>query len=499
MGLFDFLNFKKEPESKAYKPTIQPEPKKYADDCIKPEDIYCPDIPKYEPAIVPHIALTYEEAIEKGWHFKRKSRMNIRISRYTGTNKNIVIPAEIDGRIVNELGKNAFSYTEIESATLPCTLRKIGEGCFRSSKLHCAVFENGIKCVPSRMFLNCDHLEYVRFSEHLQNIGVRAFDGCQSLKYISIINSRIVTIGDLAFANSGLEGYAMLSVTYLRVNGTIFSNTPMQKNYKLILSPEQADEGEYKVLLFGRDAEVKFPKGSSVSLKEGSVAAGCALDLSECGSISINDKAIPYERYPNGVTRMYTPCSLILPQGHKDSWFPKTTKATYPDGSRYDGYLKIENPDADTAVLTLYSYILHSYTVNCKARNIIFCKSNSWMKFEEHAVSSRYVEHIVLGPILVCEGELFSSGCVALHCVEWKGKIVYIPPVELVGYRVQGELLKAFHGHTINWTLYIYDESVPKRIFTDENKKTRLSQRQKILLAVDVLRSTGSLFTDRTI
>ena len=193
MGLFDFLKPKQKPEDETYTPIIPPDQEVYLidlDDTVKPEEIYRPDTPRPEPVDVPHISLTYEEAIAQGWHFERKSRRPIRITRYTGTEKNVIIPSEIDGHIVNELGKKAFMQTEFDSVMLPVTLRKIADGCFHSSKLQRAVFEDGITKVPDFLFSYCEHLKSVRLSEQLYRIGNSAFYDCKSLRYISITNAR---------------------------------------------------------------------------------------------------------------------------------------------------------------------------------------------------------------------------------------------------------------------------------------------------------------------
>ena len=56
------------------------------------EEIYIPDIHQNIKVEVKYVVLTSEQAIKQGWHFKKKSNDRICIKRYTGNNKNIIIP-----------------------------------------------------------------------------------------------------------------------------------------------------------------------------------------------------------------------------------------------------------------------------------------------------------------------------------------------------------------------------------------------------------------------
>lgn len=509
MGIFDHFMKRNASEDEAYTPIIPAEPQQnrntvslIRDDTIKPEEIYRPDMAYPRPAKVPHISLTYEEAAARGWHIKRKSGKRIRITRYKGTEQHVIIPSEIDGYIVNELGWRAFLNSTIESVMIPATLRKIGEQCFKACiKLKNVIFEDGITSVSKCMFESCVAMENVRLPEKLKYIGTAAFNNCRSLLYISIPNDTRkdgIYIGDGAFSNWSLEGYAIRPSKCMRINGTVFRITSMLLHHKLILSPEISAENEYKVLLFNEDAAVKFPKGSVVSLAEASVSKGCRLDMSECSKITVNDYSINWRRYPNG--NVYFPnlrdeelnsILIILPQGYRGLWFPEQINVEYPDGTKYNGYMTAEKCGADSAVLTLYSERLRGYSLRCSERNVTLRMTQKRTQFNRNAVDSKEIEHLILEKCPDRCEEMFSPACSHLHCVEWDGKTVYIPDAELVGERVHRILLKAFHGRDL------FDRSIIVNAFKETQRGIRLSQKQKILLSADILRSTESLYPDR--
>lgn len=55
----------------------------------------------------------------------------VKITYYDGEDEEIVIPAEVDGKRVTEIGKYAFAdCTEITSITIPDTVTAIADGAF---------------------------------------------------------------------------------------------------------------------------------------------------------------------------------------------------------------------------------------------------------------------------------------------------------------------------------------------------------------------------------
>ena len=98
---------------------------------------------------------------------------------YTGSDKAVKVPSEIDGLIVTSIGNNAFSdNTSIESVTIPTTVVSIGTGCFKNCvMLKKAVIPYSVEIIGASAFENCMSLVTVTLNEGLTTIGVNAFKG----------------------------------------------------------------------------------------------------------------------------------------------------------------------------------------------------------------------------------------------------------------------------------------------------------------------------------
>lgn len=113
--------------------------------------------------------------------------------------KKIVIPETIDGATVVEIGDEAFFdkdawlndrpsvFAEMETITLPKTLKVIGRYAFRCcTSLKKLEVPEGVNVIMVRAFNDCTSLESVSLPESLEFMGDEVFKGCSSLKTISI-------------------------------------------------------------------------------------------------------------------------------------------------------------------------------------------------------------------------------------------------------------------------------------------------------------------------
>lgn len=98
---------------------------------------------------------------------------------YTGSDKAVKVPSEIDGLTVTSIGNNAFAdNTSIESVTIPTTVVSVGTGCFKNCvRLKKAVIPYSVEIIGASAFENCMNLVTVSLNEGLTTIGVNAFKG----------------------------------------------------------------------------------------------------------------------------------------------------------------------------------------------------------------------------------------------------------------------------------------------------------------------------------
>lgn len=168
----------------------------------------------------------------------------ITITGYTGSEVDITIPSEIEGKPVTRIGNSAFkdknienvvisgNVTDIESSafygsglisvTIPESVTRIATQAFRDCKsleilvmeatlstygtqmfFNCIKLDNvvlpeGWKSIPGQMFTLCSSLTNITIPESVTKIDNYAFDRCEKLVGIEI-PSNVTTIGNCAF------------------------------------------------------------------------------------------------------------------------------------------------------------------------------------------------------------------------------------------------------------------------------------------------------------
>ena len=98
------------------------------------------------------------------------------------TDKDIVIPDEIDGKKVIAVADKAFKRSNVESVVIPATVKVIGDEAFFScSSLKTVVIGEGIESIGEYAFFGCSRLTTVTISGDVKSIGAYAFDLCNKL------------------------------------------------------------------------------------------------------------------------------------------------------------------------------------------------------------------------------------------------------------------------------------------------------------------------------
>ena len=177
------------------------------------------------------------------------------ITKYTGNAVNVIVPTTLEGLPVTGIGKGAFKdnmtinkvsiykgVTEIRdeafqgcrnlnSITLPDTLKKIGERAFDStgllsisipggcnelgeaafsnaSRLTSIVFPANFTAIPANAFLNCTALATVGLPAAIKTIGSKAFGGCTALTTFNVNSS----VSAITFAQDVFAGCTKLNL-----------------------------------------------------------------------------------------------------------------------------------------------------------------------------------------------------------------------------------------------------------------------------------------------
>mgnify|MGYP002532915277 CR=1 FL=1 len=116
---------------------------------------------------------------------------SVRLTKYAGSDTDVIVPSEIDGHRVAALEKTFSGNKNIKSVTIPESVEAIGED----------------------TFYNCTALESVQIGENVKGIGEYAFGKCTALKEITLPQS-VEYIGKKAFYNCS-------ALTDVTVNGNV--------------------------------------------------------------------------------------------------------------------------------------------------------------------------------------------------------------------------------------------------------------------------------------
>lgn len=118
------------------------------------------------------------------------------ISRYSGTEKDVVIPSELDGYPVTGIGPRTFYSKSITSVVIPDTVRDIGKAAFQfCDDMESVTLGNNIETIGEYAFYECIKVKSLVLPNSLKTIGNYALVCSSSLKYLFVPES-VTSIGD---------------------------------------------------------------------------------------------------------------------------------------------------------------------------------------------------------------------------------------------------------------------------------------------------------------
>ena len=125
----------------------------------------------------------------------------ITITDYTcggdnGTHKDVVIPREIDGKLVTTIGGIAFYDNQLTSVVIPDGVTTIGNGAFDKNKLTSVTIGNSVTTIGIQAFFR-SQLTSVVIPDSVTEIGDTAFASNQLTSVV--IPDGVTTIGEQAF------------------------------------------------------------------------------------------------------------------------------------------------------------------------------------------------------------------------------------------------------------------------------------------------------------
>lgn len=114
-------------------------------------------------------------------------------------------PSTIVPAYVETIGEEAFAYLEgITNITLPDSVKVIGKGAFKGSKVVNVNIPHQVTTIEEDTFLSCDMLESITIHANISTIKSASFNYCTALKVVVVESETIYDILDTPFACSGL-------------------------------------------------------------------------------------------------------------------------------------------------------------------------------------------------------------------------------------------------------------------------------------------------------
>ncbi|MDE6788454.1 MAG: leucine-rich repeat domain-containing protein [Ruminococcus sp.] len=461
-----------------------------------PEKSYCVSY------LVPEIELSSEQAVSCGYSFRKKD-YSVKITNYHGKSaKKLVIPYKIDGMTVDEICDKAFENVNVTELYIHGGLKKIGKYTFHNSTVKKVVIADGIKRISERMFSECKNLVEINIPLTVKSIGKSAFANCASLKFIAFPQS-IRDIDDFVFNGSGLKKFALETERNFLLNRKIFYGSPIANKYDVICT---SFEGSPLRVLYVKSGCVTF-NAQNVTFLPNSLIYASRINLESCEKIHFYRNAFDDHRDNYGIRMFSMDQIVILPEGYGVKYgyyFPDyvTVKNYYYKYAGKQPSPYTVNTTNDTATVEVITSYMPSWTLKLPYRHIKIC--TSYGNIEKYAIDCNKAETVEID-YLNAEGEIFSLYCHNLHKVTWNDdNCKYIPPSSLIGYILHKELLKAFSpvSAQINgrYKRYFFNRELIDNIFTSKyfeykdyynrTQKIRVGNRKKVLIAIDVLRST---------
>lgn len=116
---------------------------------------------------------------EEDFKWEKQYKKGITINKYIGEEKDVTVPAYIDGTPVTEIGFMAFKEQGVTSVTLPDTVKTIDYQAFQDcATLEAVVLPDGLKEIRDLAFWNCASLDRLVIPAGIESIGEEIFRGC---------------------------------------------------------------------------------------------------------------------------------------------------------------------------------------------------------------------------------------------------------------------------------------------------------------------------------
>lgn len=235
------------------------------------------------------------------------------LEKYHGQEEEVVIPSEIFGKPVKEIGYSCFEVREeLKKVILNENVIKIGNDAFVGCDNLIEITQGeSIQVIGSSAFMSCDELKEVSLGNQVKEIQHGAFARCKNLKKM-YPQEALVSIGDRAFEESGLEEFVFNQDAEI---GTLaFEETSWIRN-----QPEEfVIYGDGNLIGYnGDDEKVIIPEG--IKILNGGCFSGMTAEEIYVPETVIEMRKFVFLNCPNPI-KVYIPASVTQVGDVEGEW-----------------------------------------------------------------------------------------------------------------------------------------------------------------------------------
>lgn len=430
-------------------------------------------------------AVTYSSE-EKTWgdyDYQILDDGTVEIMHYKGSDTNLVIPSEVDGKKVTSIG-NLYGDRGIISVEIPNSVKNIGDGAFDGfSSLKNIIIPDSVTSIGSCAFENCTSLTEVKIPNSVKVIGIRtfrycisltkieipdsveyiqnfAFNHCENLKDVKIPDS-VIDIGSGAFSYckslkdvtipssvTNIEGHIFNSCSNLLSINVSENNTCYSSLDGILFNKEKTELLEYPA---GKSGEYVIPNDVI------SISGFAFEDCNNLTSIEIPDSVTSIGAFAFSCCKKLT--SVIIP----------SSVTSIGDGAFEDTPWYNSQPDG----LLYAGKVAYRYKGEMPKNTKITLKDDT-VEISGYAFfACGGLTNIEIPNSVTSIGELAFAGCTSLTSIEIPDSVTSIG-YSACGYNIRG-MTKKITGFTIYGTKGTAAETYANENgfkFVDINKKT---------------------------
>lgn len=238
----------------------------------------------------PYLELTRDEA-SKCYSYYDKSDTTIKIAFYNEKcGKDVIIPAKIGGKTVDEIHSYAFNDKKLESIFIPDTIKIIGTRAFAYNNLTQLYIPSSVTTIESEAFMK-NKLTNLTLDEGLNKMGARCFQN-NSLTVASVPDS-VTSLGACSYCENPIPNPSFLyekkgdEIDYSRVRGYIGDLTEFTENRFII--PSETNGVELKEISAGAFESMALSDWNVVIPNTVEKIGNSAFSFSGIGSVNLPD------------------------------------------------------------------------------------------------------------------------------------------------------------------------------------------------------------------